>query len=149
MKPRSYFAILLVFTLVICGSFFVHGQGTDLGTIRGTVTDSSGAVVVNASVTVLDVRTGATREIKTNSHGEYQMFGLPSGQYKVTIVAAGMATQDITGIVLNGSDVATADARLKVSSANQEIVVTAEAPTIDDSNQTISNTINSTEVINP
>jgi hypothetical protein len=148
MKPRSYFAILLVFTLVICGSFFVHGQGTDLGTIRGTVTDSSGAVVVNASVTVLDVRTGATREIKTNSHGEYQMFGLPSGQYKVTIVAAGMATQDITGIVLNGSDVATADARLKVSSANQEIVVTAEAPTIDDSNQTISNTINSTEVIN-
>ena len=103
MKPRSYFAILLVFTLVICGSFFALGQGTDLGTIRGTITDSSGAVVANANVTTLDVATGATRETRTNSHGEYQMFGLRSGTYKVTVTNPGMSTADITGIVVNGS----------------------------------------------
>ena len=70
MKPRPSLVILVIFALLTCGSVFVHGQGTDLGTIRGTVTDSSGAVVANAGVIVLDVGTGATRETKTNSRGE-------------------------------------------------------------------------------
>src|SRR5215467_2362904 len=132
MKKISPFTILLVIAIFVCfASLFVAGQGTDLGTIRGTVTDSSGAVVANASVTVLDIKTGATRETKTNSHGEYQMFGLPSGNYKVTIASAGMSSKDITGIVLSGSDVISADAVLKVSSTNEQVVVSAEAPIID------------------
>ena len=115
MKKASLFTIILALAIfVISGSTFLAGQGTDLGTIRGTVTDSSGAVVANANVTILDVRTGATRETKTNSRGEYQMFGLPSGNYKVTVASAGMTTQEITGIVLNGSDVVSANAVLKV-----------------------------------
>src|SRR5215467_10627218 len=147
MNARSFCAPLLLFAFAICSSILLCGQGTDLGTIRGTVTDSSGAVLANASVTILDVGTGATRQTKTNGSGEYQMFGLPSGRYKVTIAASGMSTQEITGIVLNGSDVVSADAKLKVASANQEVVVTAEAAAIDDSDQTISNTISSTAVI--
>jgi hypothetical protein len=144
---RPSFSILVLFTFAVFSSILLHSQGTDLGTIRGSVTDSTGAVVANASITTLDVGSGATRHTVTNSSGEYQMFGLPSGQYKVTITAAGMTTLDITGIILNGSDVATADAKLKVASASAEVVVTAEAPTIDDSDQTISNTINSTGII--
>ena len=148
MKPRSLFPIPVVLVILFAfSSSFVHGQGTDLGTIRGTVTDSSGAVVGNANVTVLDLSTGETRQTKTNSHGDYQMFGLPSGKYKVTVAAAGMNTQEITGIVLNGSDVATANAVLKVSSTNEQIVVTAEAPIIDSADQTISTTITNREVI--
>ena len=123
------------------------GQGTDLGTIRGTVKDSSGAVVVNANVTVLDAQTGTTRQTKTNSGGDYQMFGLPSGSYRVKISAPGMSTADITGVVLNGSDVMTANAVLKVSTATENVEVTAEAPIIDTSDQTISNTITSAAVI--
>ncbi len=148
MKKISFpgvLAALLIF--VVSGSVFVVGQGTDLGTIRGTVTDSSGAVVPEAKVTVLDIRTGATRETQTNSRGDYQIFGLPSGNYKVTIASRGMTTQDITGIVLNGSDVLTANAVLKVSSAAENVVVTAEAPIIDSSDQTISHTITSAAVI--
>jgi hypothetical protein len=122
-------------------------QGTDLGTIRGTVKDSSGAVVANASVTILDAQTGATRQTKTNSGGDYQMFGLPSGNYRVKIAAPGMSTEDITGIVLNGSDVKTANAVLKVSTATESVEVTAEAPIINASDQTISNTISSTGII--
>jgi hypothetical protein len=133
--------------LVLCSSVFVYGQGTDLGTIRGTVTDSTGAVVANASVTILDVSTGATRHTTTNSRGEYQMFGLPSGKYKVTLAVAGMGTEDITGVVLNGSDVATANGVLKVATTTEQVLVTAEAPIIDSADQTISNTITSTAVI--
>src|SRR3954471_5255709 len=91
MKLRYLFATLAALaTLVLCSSIFVYGQGTDLGTIRGTVTDSSGALVANASVTILDTRTGTTRHTTTNSRGEYQMFGLPSGTYKVTLAMSGM-----------------------------------------------------------
>ena len=147
MNGRSLLTTVLLFVFVMFSAALLCGQGTDLGTIRGTVTDSSGAVLANASVTVLDIGTGATRQTKTNGSGEYQMFGLPSGRYKVTIASSGMATQDITGIVLNGSDVVSADAKLKVASTSQEVVVTAEGTAIDDSDQTISNTITSAAVI--
>lgn len=149
MKTASTYALAtsLLMIFVVCASTFVVGQGTDLGTIRGTVTDSSGAVVPSASVTILDVRTGATRATQTNSNGDYQMFGLPSGNYKVTIASHGMTTQEITGVVVNGSDVITANATLKVATTTENVVVTAEAPIIDNSDQTISNTISSSAVI--
>jgi len=145
MKMRCAFALLACCLLSTVP--FALGQGTDLGTIRGTVTDSTGAVVVNASVTVLDLQTGAGRQTKTNSSGEYQMFGLPSGHYSVKIAAPGMATEDITGVVLNGSDVLTANAVLKVSTASENIEVSSAAPIIDASDQTISNTISSAGII--
>jgi hypothetical protein len=123
------------------------GQGTDLGTIRGTVTDSSGAVVASASVTVLDLGTGATRETATNSRGEYQMFGLRSGAYKVTIKNPGMNTAEITGVLVNGSGVVSANAVLKVATTTEQVTVTSEAPIIDTSDQTISTTLTNREVI--
>jgi hypothetical protein len=146
MNHRSVITFTVAFAL-LCVAPFTFGQGTDLGTIRGTVTDSSGAVVANADVTITDTSTGSIRATKTNSSGEYQIFGLPSGNYSVKIAAAGMSTQNITGAILNGSDVVTANAVLKVSSATENVVVTAEAPIINSSDQTISNTIASDAII--
>src|SRR2546427_7839041 len=99
MKQRPLLPIVVVLaTFVVFGSLFVHGQGTDLGTIRGTVTDSSGALVANATVTILDLGTNTPRTTTTNSRGDYQMFGLRSGNYKVSVTASGMGTTEITGI---------------------------------------------------
>jgi hypothetical protein len=147
MTQRLLFRLILLLPLSACGSSYLLGQGTDLGTIRGTVTDQSGAVIPNATVVILDLGTGSARETKTSSQGEYQVFGLRSGNYKVTVSAQSMTTAEITGITLKGSDVVSADAVLKVSSANEQTVVTAEAPTIDTADQTISDTINSRAVI--
>ena len=63
------------------------GQGTDLGTIRGTVTDSAGGVIPDASVTITDALTNTDRKITTNALGYYEMFGLKSGTYTVTVTA--------------------------------------------------------------
>ncbi len=147
MKLRLALVCFALITFAICGNVFVLGQGTDLGTIRGTVTDSSGAVVANASVTIVDLATNTPRIANTNSTGGYQLFGLPSGAYKVTITAAGMSTADITGIRITGSDVVEANAVLKVSTTSEKVVVTAEAATINTSDQTISDTITNREVI--
>jgi outer membrane receptor protein involved in Fe transport len=149
MKPRLRLAVFpfVLLAFALCSSVFVQGQGTDLGTIRGTVTDSSGAVIAGASVTITDQATNTARHAATNTHGEYQLFGLPSGAYQVSIAAPGMTTQEITGVTLNGSDIVGANAVLKVSSAKEQIVVTAEASIIDTEDQTISDTLNSRAVI--
>jgi len=147
MKFAKYLAVLVVLTAMVGCAQFLLAQGTDLGTIRGSVTDSTGAVIANATVVVLDISTNTTRVTTTNSQGEYQVFGLRPGTYKVTISVANMSTRDITGIVLTGSDVVAANAVLGVASQSEAVEVTAEAPTINTTDQTISDTISSREVL--
>ena len=141
-------AVLCVFSLVILclvGSAF--GQGTDLGTIRGTVTDSAGGVIVSATVTVTDVLTKSERVTETNAQGNYEMFGLNSGTYTVTVVAPGMSKTEITHVVLNGSDSVAANAVLKISSAQESVVVSMTSAAIDTEDQTISQTIDNQALI--
>lgn len=147
MKYRLTFACLTSLVFLICGVGFVHGQGTDLGTIRGTVTDSSGAAIPNAAVTVTDALTNTARQTQTNSQGQYEMFGLKPGTYTVAITAPGMDKKEITGIVLKGSDTVSADATLAVSATAQTVVVTLEAPVINTEDQTISQALDNQQVI--
>ena len=147
MRSRAAFVFLVcILSLVFAGSSFA--QGTDLGTVRGTVTDSSGAVIAGAKVTLTDSLTGTSRVTSTNSDGNYQVFGLKAGTYEITVETPGMAKSEIHGVVLKGSDVVTTDAVLKVSSAAQtSVVVTMEAPTINTEDQTISQTLTNDAVI--
>jgi hypothetical protein len=147
MNFAKYLVVLLALAISVGCAQSLLAQGTDLGTIRGTVGDPSGAVIANASVTIADLATNALRHTETNSQGEYQMFGLPSGTYKVTITAPGMTAHDITGIVLTGSDTVNANAVLKISGGTENVVVITEAPTINTADQTISDTITSREVL--
>jgi hypothetical protein len=147
MNFAKYLVVLLALAISVGCAQSLLAQGTDLGTIRGTVGDPSGAVIANASVTIADLATNALRHTETNSQGEYQMFGLPSGTYKVTITAPGMTAHDITGIVLSGSDTVNANAVLKISGGTENVVVITEAPTINTADQTISDTITSREVL--
>src|SRR5205809_2524466 len=75
------------------------------------------------------------------------MFGLNPGTYKVTVTAAGMSTKETTDIVLNGSDTVSADAVLKISAAQESVVVSMEAPAINTEDQTISTAISNQEII--
>ena len=147
MKFATWFALLMIVAALFGGGQLLFAQGTDLGTIRGLVSDSSGAAIPNAKVVVTDLSTNTTRETTTNSQGEYQLFGLRPGGYKVLVSAPGMGTLDLTGIVLNGSDIVNANATLKVASKTESIEVTAVGATINTENQTISDTITSEAVI--
>ena len=73
----------------------LFAQGTDLGTIRGTVKDTSGAVIANAKVTVTDLDTNTSRQTNANGAGDFEIFGLKSGRYKVSVTAVGMSTEEI------------------------------------------------------
>ena len=112
MNLTKNLAVLLLSMFCLVSAQSLLGQGTDLGTIRGSVTDSSGAAVPNAKVIILDISTRTTRETTSNAQGEYQMFGLRPGNYKVSVSSANLRTVDLTGIILNGSDVVAANGAL-------------------------------------
>src|SRR6267143_4254311 len=147
MKSAPCFALSLLLLSAFGSPRFLSAQGTDLGTITGLVTDGTGAVIPNAKVVILDLATTRPRETKTSAQGEYRVFGLSAGKYQVSVSAPGMRTTQITGIELNGSDVATADAQLKVASSTEAVDVTAEGPLVNTDDQTISDTITSRAVI--
>jgi len=146
MNSRILFtAALTSLLLLIVPCAF--GQGTDLGTIRGVVTDASGSVVANAAVSITDNATGSVREAKTNGSGEYQVFGLRSGSYKVVVNSPGFATEQVESVTLQGSSVVGVNLKLRVASAQENLEVTVGAPVIDTEDSTISDTIGSQSVI--
>jgi carboxypeptidase family protein len=144
---RSLYLPLLMMLVLLSAAAGLHGQGTDLGTIRGTVTDTSGAMIPAASVTVTDVLTGRDRVTQTNGDGYYEMFGLNPGTYKVAVTATGMSKTEITNVSIKGSDTVSANAVLKISSAQESIVVNVESAAIDTEDQTISQTLDNNAVI--
>ena len=123
------------------------GQGTDLGTVRGVVTDVSASVVPNAVVSILDNATGALRTTQTNGAGEYQLSGLKSGTYKVVVKTPGFATQQVDNVVVQGSRVVGVNVKLRVASSEEKVEVVAGAPEIDSEDGTISNTLASRSVV--
>jgi hypothetical protein len=137
---------LLVFSAL--GSVhFLFAQGTDLGTIQGTVKDASGAVIADAKVTVTDLDTNTSRETKSNGAGDFEVFGLKSGRYKVSATAAGMSTEQINDVLVNGSATVGVNVILRVSGAAEKVEVSADAVTINTENPTISDTIDHQSVI--
>ncbi len=148
MKSALRFA--LFFVAVVCLSVSARialAQGTDLGTIRGTVKDTSGAVVANAKVTITDSDTNTSRQTSANGAGDFEMFGLKSGSYKVSVTAAGMSTEDLNDVVVNGSKTVGVNITLHVSAISEKMEVSADAVTIDTENPTISDTVGHEAVI--
>ena len=147
MNRSNSFRLLISLIFLLVAAPFVVGQGTDLGTIRGTVVDATGAVVPNASVTIEDVSTNTARHTDTNGRGDYEMFGLKSGNYKVSVTAPGMTIEEVNDVAITGSSVVGVNVTLKISNVSEKIEVTAEAAAIDTDNSTISDTIGHAAVI--
>ena len=89
MKQRSIVrSINLLILIVLLTPIALLGQGTTLGTIRGTVADASGAVVPGAKVVITDVGTNLTTTLTTDHQGNYEAPELKYGRYKVNVVGS-------------------------------------------------------------
>ncbi len=98
--------------------------------ISGTVTDQSGAVVPNATVTATSTDTGATREVMADGAGRYQISSLPVGQYQIHARKTGFQEAIRTGIQLVVNQSATVDLTLQVGASSQQITVNEDAPLV-------------------
>src|SRR5882724_9113953 len=119
--------VLLAATLTTALSF---GQNSNTGEIKGTVQDSSGAVVSAATVTITNVETGARIATATNSAGIYDAPSVPTGSY--TIIFSKSVFKDLVhkGVVLQVQTI-TIDATLQVGNTAETITVTGEAPLLE------------------
>src|SRR4051812_2344158 len=101
--------------LVAFSGTCLNAQST--GTLVGTVTDSSGAVVADASVKITNNGTGQSRTVTTNAVGSYQAAQLQVGNYNVEVTSPGFKKYEQTGVVLNVNDTARVDGVLQVGQA--------------------------------
>jgi len=145
-KRLSLFAVAVLF--VFLASHFAAAQTSGAGNINGTVTDSSGALVPNASVIVLNTDTGVSRTITTNSDGSYTATFLQPGPYEVTIGGGGYGKVDRKNLVLTVGQILTVDASLPPGSVSTEVIVTSESPLIDTDKSSVSQTIDQSFISN-
>jgi carboxypeptidase family protein len=113
--------------LVILGSGACLGQSTGSGDIRGTVTDTSGAIIPAVTVTVLNVDTGVSKVFTTNDAGLYDTNAIVTGSYTVTFAKGGFG-KVVRGPVTVQVGFTTVNGELKVGAETQEVTVTADVP---------------------
>jgi Carboxypeptidase regulatory-like domain/TonB dependent receptor len=123
-------------------------QSAGTGTIVGTVTDTTGALVPNAEVSIKDTDTGAVRTLTTNSDGYYTAPSLQSGHYEVIIGGGAFGKVDSKNLVLTVGQILTVDAALPVGAASTEITVTDTTPALDPNKVEVSQTLSQNVVSN-
>lgn len=115
---------------------------SERGAITGTVTDSTGAIVPGARVTIKNTDTGVTSTFPATDTGDFTVPGLPVGTYTVRVDKDGFKPSSITGIQLNAGMTIRTDVRLEVGLANQAIEVSADALALATENAKSSVTMN-------
>ena len=116
-------------------------QTVGTGTISGTVTDLSGAIVPSGSITVTNTETGAARDLTTNASGEFTSTFLQPGHYEVVVSAQGFAKVNRHNLVLTVGQVLTVDVSLPPASTTTEVTVTDVSPLIDTLKTQVSQTV--------
>jgi len=117
------------------------------GNIRGTVSDSSGAVVQAALVTVKETETGLTRTATTDASGGYLLLELPVGRYRLEVTATGFRKHVQEGISLDVNETATVAVRLQVGSATQQVDVNANASLVQTTESSLGQTVMQGEIL--
>ena len=118
---------------------------TDTGSIAGTATDSTGALIPSADVAATNTANGLKLAAVTNTSGEFKILAVPRGDYTVTITAKGFQSQSTT-VTVTVTETQTVAFQLSPAGAATTVEVTAAAPLVDTSDATIGATISGEQV---
>jgi len=119
------------------------------GTVLGTVTDASGAVVAGAKVTVRNINTGLERSTQTSGDGSYSVPELPIGSYMVTISQTGFQTAVTSGVLVDVASERRVDAQLKTGQVSQAVEVSGELlPQVETTSAELGGTLTSSTIEN-
>jgi hypothetical protein len=143
--PRRSGRLLALAAVMTCSASMLHAQVTTAD-ILGTVTDSTGAVIPNASVTLLNLDTHDQRTATANGSGDYQFTLLPVGRYSVTIKAPGFKTSTTNNLAVEAGDRARADVQMQTGGESETVTVEATTPLLQAENATVSSTITAVAV---
>lgn len=131
------FAFLLCMLILVSAIAFAQVTAS----IKGTVTDASGAAVAGAKVTATSAALGIERSTTTNGSGDYEIPSLPPGIYKVKVEQTGFQTQQADHVSIEVSQNVVQNFGLKVASSTEVITVEGTAPIIESTTITVGQTI--------
>jgi Carboxypeptidase regulatory-like domain/TonB dependent receptor/TonB-dependent Receptor Plug Domain len=131
--------------LLVASAIPLMGQSVR-GTVLGTVTDSSGAVVRGAKVTAIQTATGLVRNEPTNEAGEYSIPQLPVGQYTIAVEQANFKKAERTNVELRVDDRLRVDFVLTVGQVSDTVAVEETAPVISTDSSTLGNVVDNKKV---
>jgi hypothetical protein len=136
--------LVLLSLFFVCPTPFLFSQG--FGSIQGTVTDSSGAVVPSAVISAVEKKTAITTRATANSSGSYVFPSLPPAEYSLSAAAPGFSNAVLEAVVLEADQSATANFTLHAGAVSQTVTVGANATLPDTTTGTLSEVINTASV---
>ncbi len=137
---------LTLFLMALLTSVNVVGQQIT-GSIRGTVSDPSDAIVRAATVTAKQIETGLTRVAITDRQGQYVLVELPIGHYQLEVQAKGFQKYLQQGISLDVNQTATVGIHLKLGSETQQVEVSANAALVQSTVSSLGQTVMEHEIL--
>src|SRR5258707_548095 len=133
--------VMMALTVSVSTPVYAQVAGA---TLSGTVSDTSGAGVPNANVSIKNTATGIARDITTDSDGFYSAPNLLPGIYDITVVASGFSTSVQTGFKLTVGASQALNISLKIGQVSERVAVTATAPDVQLASSTLSAEVDST-----
>ena len=148
LKRTSRLAAFLSLLILIFGPLPASfGQGIT-GSITGTVTDSTGASIAGATVTVIQIDTNAVHTVTTSDVGSFTVPQLPPGQYSLKIDKATFKVYKQDNLTLEIDQVAQINAQMQPGSQNETVVVTTTASVIQTEDSSVGSVIDSQAIQN-
>jgi len=148
-RYSAWGTLFLLLALFFASTSALSGQASSgTGTIAGLVTDASSAVVPGADITVRNLDTNISRDLKSNDAGLYETAALQPGQYEVKASKAGFATLVRKGITVAVGQRAVVDLAMQVSQTSETVTVTGDAALIDTGKTDVSTVVNLKDMMN-
>ena len=126
MRRSRVFLVLIAFAAAFLLWLPAHAQKIT-GTITGSISDTSGAAVSGASVTVTNTATNKVYEVTTDAQGSYTVTELPDSTYRVDVKATGFENYITQGVVVHVATTTNVNAQLKLGSVSESVTVQANA----------------------
>src|SRR5579862_5882255 len=117
------------------------------GEFVGTVSDPAGSVISGAKVTVIEVGTGFSRSVDTNSEGSYTVPSLRPSDYILRVEAPGFRAYTQTGITLRADQSATVNIKLELGATSESIQIVANSVQVDTSTSTIKQVVDEERIV--
>ena len=139
--PALSIPTALLCAALALGTSVASAQSTSAGTLTGTVTDATGALIPGATVTVLDPATKSKFTVTSNKDGQYTLSNIQPGNYDVTAAKSGFSTDAIAGLTVSVGTQTTANFKMSVGSENTTIEVQASNADLQTMNATTGTTV--------
>jgi len=147
-RPSSRLAIIPVLFFVVVGVISLAYAQTETGTIYGSVTDPTGAVVPNAAIRLIDSDRGIHTDVATDNSGFYNLASIHPGHFTIEVEKGGFKLVRLTGIIVNVQDNLEKNFRLALGSASEAITVVASAENLNTTDASVSTVVDNRFVEN-